>query len=91
VDKNGEQERAELKIFEPYPFSETGADFRCEFEVDGLGDGARRFADGVDSLQALQLALNVAAVYVESFRSKGMRIRWKFAAGDDLSLPFIDY
>ena len=49
-----------LEIGAPYPM-DNGPDFWCPYRINGLGEGRVRRIGGVDSLQALYLAMQAAA------------------------------
>lgn len=52
-------------------------DFYCPFMVKGLGDEQVRYAVGIDSLQALVLALQKLSIYVNALDDvKNGEIRW---------------
>ncbi len=55
-----------------------GAEFRCWYRFEGSGiDTRRRFAAGVDGLQAIQLALVAIAAHIEAIEKEwGGRLRY---------------
>lgn len=87
LGQQGRQRDAWLEIGAPYSYSETGEDYRCEFRVSGLGDEKIRYGDGVDSLQALLLAVNIAEAYIESAaHDEGVNVRWDAGEPGDLGI-----
>jgi hypothetical protein len=56
---------AELLIGMPAPFDD-GCNFYCPFQLKGVGDERVRYAGGIDAVQALILALDIADVYIET-------------------------
>lgn len=92
TSSTGEETEARLEFGIPYSFSSTGEDFRCEFRVIGIGDEKTRYGDGVDSLQALQLAMNIASAYLEGLvHSQKLNIRWEAGKPGELGLPILEF
>lgn len=62
-------------------------DFYCPFQIIGLGDEKVRYAGGVDSMQALILALKKLSYYVTSLDevTKG-EVQWLDGSEPDLGL-----
>jgi hypothetical protein len=59
------------------PPSQVGNDYRCEFQIAGLGDERARHAMGIDGAQALMLALQlIGANLYTSDASKQGRLTW---------------
>jgi len=62
-----------LEVGTPYPVDDGGTRF-CPYRIVGLGEGRVRRAGGVDSAQALVLALQIAAAdlyaYAETNQAK---------------------
>jgi hypothetical protein len=56
------------------PRSDAKHDFRCDFEIPNVEK--RRFAAGVDTLQALLLTISLAESILESKRARGWRMLW---------------
>lgn len=62
-------------------------DFYCPFQIFGLGDEKVRYAGGVDSMQALILALKKLSYYVTSLDEvKNGEIQWLDGSNPDLGL-----
>lgn len=57
--------KVELIIGKPEMFPE-GDDYYCPFKVEGIGDEKVRRSGGVDAVQAIILALQRAAMYLNS-------------------------
>lgn len=72
---------AVLRIGRPEEHAE--GDWVCAVQITGLGDDEVCEAAGVDSLQALAMALQMAQVRLKSHR-RTHRITW--LGGDDLGL-----
>ena len=53
-----------LIVYHPTKFSE-GSDFECEYEIRGLRSLVQRTAGGIDGLQCVLLALEMAAACKE--------------------------
>ena len=65
-------------------------DWACSVEVRGLGgDPKARDIAGVDSLQALMLALKVARCHVEVYLSQGGALAWPNEPGQPMSIEQI--
>ena len=75
-----------LALGRPEPDPEPGGDWRCRVVVSGLGRLVDQYAYGIDSLQALALALEMArALLAHAALRPGERLQW---LGDaDLGLP----
>ena len=68
------------------PMTSGNGDFFCDVQLLGLGNDGDR-ADkiyGLDSLQALQLAIRFAATYLNDLKEKGLKIT--FEGEEDLGL-----
>lgn len=64
-------------IGRPVPEPPTGEDWRCPFQIRGLGDEHVRHAVGVDSVQALQLCFQMIGAQLHYLmRSQDIRLRW---------------
>lgn len=73
--------RLSLYAPEPDPKSEQG-DYRCKVEIQGIS--FEKYAYGVDSLQALCLAVETLRLTIESLISDG----WSFYFPTHLDEPF---
>jgi hypothetical protein len=73
---DGSEEMIRVRLGEPQPFAD-GQDWYCPYEVVRGEHRMVRFAAGVDSLQALQLALlgSASNVYVTN-RELDHALRW---------------
>jgi hypothetical protein len=79
-----------LRIGKPEPDTREGGDWRCTFgdwrctfEVVGLGDDIVQEVFGIDSMQALQLCLQVAEVVLTE-RSRTSELGWLGGEGHGL-------
>lgn len=66
-----------------------GGDYYCPYQITGLEDAAIRHAGGIDSIQALELALRMIGVdlYTSDDAQRG-NIRWLGATSErDLGFP----
>ena len=76
-----------VQVARPEPLDD-GRHYTCAFRVLGFGSGEVQRVGGVDSLQALQLALSVMVAYLHYLNaSVAGRLRWKDDAGDLGLLP----
>jgi hypothetical protein len=75
-----------LEIGAPYPI-DKGPDCWCPYRITGMGDGVVKRIGGVDSVQALYLALQMAAsdLYC-SDAAREKVLQW--AGQRNLGLPF---
>ena len=74
-----------LEIGAPYPM-DNGPDFWCPYRIRGLGSDAVRRVGGVDSLQALFLAMQAAAADLyASDAAHEKALKW--LDRDDFGLP----
>lgn len=69
---------------EPDPECPHGRDWRCPFEVVGLGDDSIQYSHGVDSFSALQNALRIIRLVL--VRSK-IPLRWELTKTNDIGIP----
>lgn len=69
-----------------------GEDYRCDYEIAGIGSVKRSYAYGVDSVQALVLALQkIGAFLYTSDEWSGGRLSWQGGAVEgDLGFPVPD-
>ncbi len=84
----GRERRVQVLIGKPEPFPD-GIDWYCPYQITGIGSERVWWAGGVDSVQALVLALqNVGAWLVSSPEFKGGELRWECGSTDgDLGFP----
>jgi hypothetical protein len=78
VDGTG---RAVVRIGRPTPDPAEGGDWRCPFQIIGLGDEAVHQAFGVDPVQALQLCLQMIDAHLFEPR-RAHTVTW--LGGEDL-------
>jgi hypothetical protein len=86
VSQSGKRQRVNLKLGKPRPVRETGS-FYCVYQLEGLEEGTRiGRIGGADSLQALQLAMQMAHIeMINTAAYQEGRLTWD---GDpDLKLP----
>jgi hypothetical protein len=75
-----------LVLGRPAPDPADGGDWRCRVVITGLPDPVDRHAYGIDALQALALAIEMAAADLRYARlPAGERVT--FLGGPDLGLP----
>jgi hypothetical protein len=60
----------------PFPDAPHG-DYYCPYQITGIGDEKVRHAGGVDSLQALELALHILPTELDSLRKSHPGLRWE--------------
>lgn len=77
VGSEGEELAIQVSIFQPLKDEVEGGDWSCTYEISGAGATLSHAMYGVDSMQALLLALKTVRGHLESLgRSKGWRISW---------------
>ena len=75
-----------VRFDRPRPL-EDGGDFGCTWQVIGFGDDRTRLARGVDTLQAMLLAIQQAGIYLScSTAAREGRLFW-LDAGNPPTLP----
>ena len=79
-DDFGNPHQVRILVGKPVKDSRPGGDYACPFCIVGLGDGAVRWAYGVDSVQALMLVLRMIGATLDYHRSTGAVLSW---LGDD--------
>jgi hypothetical protein len=72
--RDGKSQGAILRIGKPIK-SVDATDFRCPYQVAGIGDDVIRSASGEDSMQALQLAIKMVGTELH-FRYKAFTFTW---------------
>jgi hypothetical protein len=65
-----------LRIGKPVPDPEPGGDWACPIQLIGLDDDSVQLAYGVDSLQAVLLAIQLAGVLLERGPHAGEKLSW---------------
>jgi hypothetical protein len=86
TDEDGTTGEVKLQIGKPYRVAESNSSlmWRCPFQIIGVGSGKVHTAPGMDSLDALLLALRLAESYLLSERRRE-KITW--LDDEDLGLP----
>lgn len=86
--RTGESRAVTVRIGQPRPDPEPGGDWACATQIEGLGDDAVTDAYGVDSMQALQLAMQLLAIRLKNDAPE-LQLTWLGAndLGFRLSLP----
>lgn len=80
-------EQSEIRISIGRP-EKDGRDWRCAVRIEGLGPAMEHVARGVDSVQALLLAIAMVTVQLESrVREAGGTIEWLGLPGSGLPPP----
>ena len=79
IDRAGKRVPVEFRVGAPERVS--SGEWRCHVSLDGLQDGLG-FVHGGDSIQALSLALGLAANLLRQFVARGGRLNY---AGQDFS------
>lgn len=61
----------------------------CPYQIVGVGDESVRAAGGVDSFQALQLALEMigSELHLKYGVEHGHKLRWEAGKGTDIGFP----
>ena len=78
-----------IEIGAPAKFLD-GNDYYCPYRIIGLGDGPVRYAGGIDSIQALLLALRlVAATLLASEEAKSGTLMWEGDEQGGLGFPSV--
>ena len=76
-----------LFVGKPQPSPES-ADYRCLFQLIGIGHQKTQVARGHDSIQALQSALILAAASLNHVNETlGRKLVWEGGANGDLGFP----
>jgi hypothetical protein len=78
----------DVRVFAPEP---DGQDFRCEYEIIRNGKRLRRYAMGVDSMQALLLAISGARTSLLYPEPGQLDESLRFLDGSDLGLQVANY
>ena len=63
----------------PLPDGPDG-DCYCPYQVTGIGDEKVRYAVGIDSIQALELAIHILPTELDRLRKGHPGLRWEDAA-----------
>ena len=81
--KNGKSLVATVRLGRPVK-SVDAPDYRCPYQVAGIGDDVVRSASGEDSMQALALAIQMVGAELH-LRYKDFRFTW--LGNSDLGFP----
>ncbi len=82
---------AKLIVYRPTKVLD-GADFECKYEIRGLGNPVQRMAGGIDEVQCVLLALEMAAAaLIASPEYKARQLYWLDSDDPDLGLPLSKY
>lgn len=81
LEVDGGAGRAVVRVGRPAPDPREGGDWRCPFQIVGLGDEAVHEAFGIDGVQALQLCFQMIDIHLASER-RGRKLTW--LGGQDL-------
>lgn len=74
---NNKKTKILVSIGKPVRDEVTGGDFKCPFQIEGIGDEALRFGYGVDGLQALLLSLKmIEALLLNYAKRSSANISW---------------
>ncbi len=84
----GEEKRDVLVLVgKPQNFPDS-PDYYCPFQIIGVGDQSVSYTGGVDSIQAIQMALReVGAQLLALNKANGGKLRWEAGGEGDLGLP----
>lgn len=75
-----------IRIGQPFIPQNSGGNFCCPFHIDGIGDGEIWYGWGVDSLQALYMALlDISSKLYTSDEAQAGQITWE--GERELGLP----
>ncbi|MFT3770785.1 MAG: hypothetical protein QM820_35630 [Minicystis sp.] len=73
-----------IRVGKPRRDPDPSGDWMCPYVVEGLPGARRRYAHGIDSLQALQMAIEAArAAIIES----GLACRYAGGEAGDIGIP----
>jgi uncharacterized protein DUF6968 len=87
IDGTASTRRVRVLIGKPELFPE-GPGYYCPFQISGAGSEDIKYAVGIDSVQALQLAMVMIGATLE-FRNQelGGILRWEGSSKGDLGFP----
>jgi hypothetical protein len=67
-----------VRLGMPCPFPDDPNDnYYCPYQITGVGDAKVRYAGGVDSLQALELALHILPAALDRLRKQNPGLAWE--------------
>jgi uncharacterized protein DUF6968 len=77
LGRDGERRSVEVRLGKPIPSDRGGGEWACEVQIVGLGSERIKEAFGVDSVQAIQLALRLATIDLHSLAAAhALRLEW---------------
>ncbi|HEV8456272.1 MAG TPA: hypothetical protein VGQ69_12890 [Gemmatimonadales bacterium] len=77
LSRDGERRSVEVRLGKPVPSGRQGGEWACPMQIVGLGPERIKEAFGVDSVQAIQLALRLATIDLHSLASSNaVRLEW---------------
>jgi hypothetical protein len=90
LDSEGNSGTIKLRIGKPYfdPEASTSLTWRCPYQIIGIGSEKIKAAPGFDAINALQVCLQMAEAYLESYRH--MEITWQDEDDLGLHLPHFE-
>jgi hypothetical protein len=87
VDDDNSKRIISVFVGKPQP-SEDQSGYRCPFQLVGIGNQKTQFAQGHDSIHALQSAMILIAANLNHLNDElGGRLRWEGSRNDDLGFP----
>jgi Domain of unknown function (DUF6968) len=73
-----------VRLGQPRPFpDDPNKNYYCPYQIAGIGDARVRYAGGVDSLQALELALHILPTELDRLRQQHAALGWEDAPEGD--------
>jgi len=76
-------EKITLRISKPK--KDRHGDWKCDFQIQGLGDDEIKAAHGIDSMQAITVAIQA----IRAFLTKsGRELTWEGGEKGDIGMPF---
>lgn len=86
---NHHESTVTIKIGKPQRFPDGEEDYYCPFQITGLQDEIISYAGGIDTVQALLLAMErIGVILQESDENKMGQLVW--VGGDNLGFPCLD-
>jgi len=78
-----------ILIGQPFIPPDYGGNFCCPYQIKGIGDEKIRYGSGIDSLQALYIALiNISTDLYPTEEARAGKVTWQ--GERDLGLPMAD-
>ena len=72
ISPDGNESLSSIQLGKPYSSDEHG--YCCDIEIPNIKK--RRFAPGVDAIQAIQLSIFMLASILDVMKNKGWKILW---------------